>query len=99
MIGLPSPHPKEGHLVYPGLKMGLLRVLAHETLRMDSEKRICLKEEALSGEAEHLGKKISPFSSHLPQSTTLLYFHGFFCLSLANEVVTLLVSEDLENQI
>lgn len=73
--------------------MVLLPVLAQETLRVDSEKRICLKEKALLGKA----KKISPFYSHLPKSTSLLYFHGFY---LANEVVRLLlVSEDLENQI
>ena len=80
-LGLPSPHPKEGRLVYPGLIMGLLRVLAHETLRMDSEKRICLKGEALSGEAEHLGKKSAPFLVTFPKAR--LYFIStvfFVCL-------------------
>lgn len=79
--------------------MGLLPVLAHETLRMDSEKWICLKEEALSGEAEHLGKKSAPFLVTFPK-TRLYYISMFFLVFfLANEVVTVLVSEDLENQV
>lgn len=98
MAWLPSPHPKEGGLVYTGLIMGLLPVLAHETLRMHSEKRICLKEEALSGEAEHLGKKSAPFLVTFPKAH-LYFISMFFFFFLANEVVTLLVSEDLENQI
>lgn len=76
--------------------MILLPVLPQETLRVDSEKRICLKEKALLGKAKPLREKISPFYSHLPKSTSLLYFQGFY---LANEVMRLLlVSEDLENQ-
>ena len=79
--------------------MGLLPVLAHETLRVDSEKRICLKEEALSGEAEHLGKKSAPFLVTFPKAHLYFISMVFFFFFLANEVVTLLVSEDLENQI
>lgn len=56
--------------------MGLLPVLAHETLGRDSEKRICLKEEALSGEAEHLGKKSAPFLVTFPKAG--LYFISTF---------------------
>ena len=77
--------------------MVLLPILAQETLRLDSEKRIYLKEKALLGKAKPLREKNGPFYSHLPKSTSLLYLHGFY---LANEVVRLLlVSEDLENQI
>lgn len=62
--------------------MGLLPVLAHETLRRDSEKRICLKKEALSEEAKHLGKKSAPFLVTFPEAglhfiSTFVFF--FFC--------------------
>lgn len=67
--------------------MGLLPVLAHETLGRDSEKRICLKEEALSGEAEHLGKKSAPFLVTFPKAglyfiSTFVCFGFFFFLPM-----------------